>query len=119
MQANPLGAWDLLLDKGTFDAIALGEKDAAGKSPAAGYPDRVARLLKPGGFFLITCEIPLPRWISHSKLGLVACNFTEDELKATFTSSLVCQCVGFSLMLVNAVTAQQFSNTARNVHVWW
>ncbi|KAJ7455340.1 S-adenosyl-L-methionine-dependent methyltransferase, partial [Mycena galericulata] len=60
-------AWDLLLDKGTFDAIALGEKDDAGKSPAARYPGRVARLLKPGGSFLIT-----------------SCNFTEDELRVNF-----------------------------------
>jgi SAM-dependent methyltransferase len=50
------GLWDLLLDKGTFDAIALGSKDENGKSPAARYPERVARLLRPGGYFLITCE---------------------------------------------------------------
>lgn len=50
--------WDLILDKGTFDAIALGEKDAEGRSPAEQYPDRVARLLKPGGHFLITCAWP-------------------------------------------------------------
>ncbi|KAJ6531917.1 S-adenosyl-L-methionine-dependent methyltransferase [Mycena capillaripes] len=59
--------WDLLLDKGTFDAIALGEKEDDGKSPAARYPARVARLLKPGASFLIT-----------------SCNFTEDELRANF-----------------------------------
>ncbi|KAJ6508009.1 S-adenosyl-L-methionine-dependent methyltransferase [Mycena vitilis] len=59
--------WDLLLDKGTFDAIALGEKEDDGSSPAARYPARAARLLKPGGSFLIT-----------------SCNFTEDELRANF-----------------------------------
>ncbi|KAJ7170844.1 S-adenosyl-L-methionine-dependent methyltransferase [Mycena crocata] len=59
--------WDLLLDKGTFDAIALGAKEADGKSPAARYPAHAARLLKPGGSFLIT-----------------SCNFTEDELRANF-----------------------------------
>jgi SAM-dependent methyltransferase len=48
-------AWDMLLDKGTFDAIALGEKDESGRSPAARYPERIAKLLKPGGRFLITC----------------------------------------------------------------
>ncbi|KAJ7364149.1 S-adenosyl-L-methionine-dependent methyltransferase [Mycena albidolilacea] len=63
----PRNRWNLLLDKGTFDAIALAEKDADGKSPAARYPARVARLLKPGASFLIT-----------------SCNFTEDELRASF-----------------------------------
>ncbi|KAI0316062.1 S-adenosyl-L-methionine-dependent methyltransferase [Amylostereum chailletii] len=63
------GRWDLLLDKGTYDAIALGEKDAQGRSPAAAYPSRVTPLLKPGGFFLIT-----------------SCNFTEEELKQSFAN---------------------------------
>ena len=47
--------WDLVLDKGTFDAIALMEKDSNGMAPVDGYPSKVARLLKPGGYFLITC----------------------------------------------------------------
>ncbi|TFK21198.1 S-adenosyl-L-methionine-dependent methyltransferase [Coprinopsis marcescibilis] len=62
--------WDLLLDKGTYDAIALGPKDEQGRSPARDYPKRVVRLLKPGGIFLIT-----------------SCNFTEAELKASFCTS--------------------------------
>ncbi|KAF5359608.1 hypothetical protein D9756_003105 [Leucocoprinus leucothites] len=66
---NPLACWDLILDKGTYDAIALGRKDETGKSPAARYPARVARLLKPGGIFLIT-----------------SCNFTEEELKQSFVT---------------------------------
>lgn len=64
------GAWDLLLDKGTFDAIALGAKDENGRSPAISYPGRVKNLLKPGGCFLIT-----------------TCNFTEDELQAQFATA--------------------------------
>jgi len=64
---NAPGAWDLILDKGTYDAIALGQKDGGGQSPAARYPGRLARLLKAGGLFLIT-----------------SCNFTEDELKSDF-----------------------------------
>ncbi|KAJ3993172.1 S-adenosyl-L-methionine-dependent methyltransferase [Lentinula boryana] len=61
--------WDLLLDKGTYDAMALGEKDALGRSPVFLYPSRAARLIKPGGFFLIT-----------------SCNFTEEELKTNFVT---------------------------------
>jgi EEF1A lysine methyltransferase 2 len=58
MDANELAVWDLLLDKGTYDAIALGHKDEQGNSPAARYPTRAARLIKPGGYFLITCMLP-------------------------------------------------------------
>ncbi|PBK75709.1 S-adenosyl-L-methionine-dependent methyltransferase [Armillaria solidipes] len=66
---NPSGQWDVLLDKGTYDAIALGQRDDLGRSPAYQYPQRAARQLKAGGFFLIT-----------------SCNFTEDELKANFAT---------------------------------
>lgn len=51
--------WDVLLDKGTFDAIALSAKSEDGEKPVSKYPTRAARLLKPGGFFLITCKIHL------------------------------------------------------------
>ncbi|KAK0193836.1 S-adenosyl-L-methionine-dependent methyltransferase [Armillaria mellea] len=66
---NPSGQWDILLDKGTYDAIALGQRDDLGRSPVYQYPQRAARQLKAGGFFLIT-----------------SCNFTEDELKASFAT---------------------------------
>ncbi|KAG8970538.1 hypothetical protein FRC03_006667 [Tulasnella sp. 419] len=64
---NSTGGWDLLLDKGTFDAIALSEKDSGGETSVDIYPSRVERLLKPGGAFLIT-----------------SCNFTEEELISRF-----------------------------------
>ncbi|GLB40325.1 putative S-adenosyl-L-methionine-dependent protein-lysine N- methyltransferase that mono- and dimethylates elongation factor 1- alpha at 'Lys-316' [Lyophyllum shimeji] len=70
MQDQAEGVWDLVLDKGTLDAIALGAKDEYGRSPAARYPGRVNQILRPGGYFLIT-----------------SCNFTEDELKAQFATS--------------------------------
>src|SRR6266851_1331787 len=54
---DALGGWDLLLDKGTYDAIALGEKDESGRSPVAAYPVRASRLLKENGYFLITCKL--------------------------------------------------------------
>lgn len=49
-------SWDLLLDKGTYDAIALGEKDESGRSPVAVYPIRASKLLRENGYFLITCK---------------------------------------------------------------
>ncbi|KAG9314968.1 S-adenosyl-L-methionine-dependent methyltransferase [Chiua virens] len=57
------GVWDLILDKGTFDAISLMDKDERGVAPLEKYVPRVVRLLRPGGYFLIT-----------------SCNFTKDEL---------------------------------------
>jgi len=61
------GGWDLILDKGTFDAISLGEKDENGHAPHRQYPQRLSALMKLGARFLIT-----------------SCNFTEDELKSVF-----------------------------------
>ncbi|KIK80186.1 hypothetical protein PAXRUDRAFT_245728 [Paxillus rubicundulus Ve08.2h10] len=58
--------WDLILDKGTYDAISLMDEDTQGIQR---YPPRVAKLLRPGGRLLIT-----------------SCNFTEEELKERFTT---------------------------------
>ncbi|KAG2154055.1 S-adenosyl-L-methionine-dependent methyltransferase [Suillus clintonianus] len=66
-KADQNGAWDLILDKGTYDAIALMEKDDNGRIPVEAYPMRIAKLLNPGGHFLIT-----------------SCNFTEVELRSKF-----------------------------------
>ena len=78
--------WDLVLDKGTYDAIALGEKDDSGLTPAARYPPRAAAILKPGGYFLITCERFSTIRRSIIQLKLAACNFTEEELKRSFAT---------------------------------
>ncbi|KAJ4477245.1 S-adenosyl-L-methionine-dependent methyltransferase [Lentinula aciculospora] len=64
-----IDSWDLLLDKGTYDAIALGDKDELGRLPVFQYPSRAGRLIKPGGFLLIT-----------------SCNFTEEELRNNLTT---------------------------------
>lgn len=50
------GVWDLILDKGTYDAISLMDNDEQGIAPLERYIPRVLKLLRPGGYFLITCE---------------------------------------------------------------
>lgn len=66
---NPwLGGFDVLLDKGTFDAVSLNaEEDADGRRICERYRDKVEGLVKPGGRFLIT-----------------SCNWTEKELGEWF-----------------------------------
>lgn len=60
--------WDVVLDKGTFDAISLSEeKDARGRRICEGYKERVVPLVKEGGIFLVT-----------------SCNWTEEELNSWF-----------------------------------
>ena len=56
LDADVQESWDLLLDKGTYDAIALGEKDESGGCPIAVYPVRASKLLRENGYFLITCK---------------------------------------------------------------
>jgi SAM-dependent methyltransferase len=56
LDADVQGSWDLLLDKGTYDAIALGEKDESGRCPIAVYPVRASKLLRENGYLLITCK---------------------------------------------------------------
>ena len=62
--------WDLVLDKGTFDALCLSNEpvDGDGRLPSLVYPEKVATLVQQGGFFLIT-----------------SCNFTEEEIKKRWT----------------------------------
>lgn len=71
--SQPPGAWlgsgfDVVLDKGTFDAICLSqEEDAQGRRICEGYREKVEPLMKKGGRFLIT-----------------SCNWTEEELRGWF-----------------------------------
>ena len=62
------GGWDVVLDKGTFDAISLSDEvDEAGRRICEGYKEKVERLVKYGGCFVVT-----------------SCNWTEEELKGWF-----------------------------------
>jgi SAM-dependent methyltransferase len=72
LQDNFAERWDLVLDKGTYDALCLSDEvvtgDEEGRLPSLVYPERVAKLVEKGGWFLIT-----------------SCNFTEEEIKRRFT----------------------------------
>ncbi|KAF8864092.1 putative S-adenosylmethionine-dependent methyltransferase of the seven beta-strand family [Acephala macrosclerotiorum] len=60
--------WDVVLDKGAFDAISLSEeKDGQGRRICEGYKERVVPLVRAGGIFLVT-----------------SCNWTEEELRGWF-----------------------------------
>lgn len=60
--------FDIILDKGTFDAISLSTASAMGTHPCETYRQRLLQLLNPrGGIFLVT-----------------SCNWTEAELRSWF-----------------------------------
>ena len=46
--------WDLVTDKGTYDAVCLSDETKEGKRLQDLYVDSISRLLKKGGIFLIT-----------------------------------------------------------------
>lgn len=61
-------AFDVVLDKGTFDAVSLSdENDEQGRRMCEGYKERIEPLVKEGGLFIVT-----------------SCNWTEKELKLWF-----------------------------------
>lgn len=62
------GVFDVVLDKGTFDAVSLSaEENGDGMRICEGYRVKVEEMIKPGGRFLIT-----------------SCNWTEKELGEWF-----------------------------------
>lgn len=62
------GEFDVVLDKGTFDAVSLSaEEDGRGRRVCEGYRARVEQLVKRGGVLLVT-----------------SCNWTEEELRGWF-----------------------------------
>lgn len=68
LEAQP-GDWlgdgfDIVLDKGTFDAISLMDSQNEPNHPCQRYRRRVAPLVRPGCFLIVT-----------------SCNWTKDELR--------------------------------------
>jgi SAM-dependent methyltransferase len=63
--------YDVVLDKGTFDAISLSDQplpgSSGGKRLCEGYIDRILPLVREGGVFVVT-----------------SCNWTEEELRGWF-----------------------------------
>lgn len=71
------GGFDLVLDKGTFDAISLSEETVPSESGEGDrintlYPLKAIDMVKSGGFLLVT-----------------SCNWTQDELIRWFTQGKV------------------------------
>lgn len=62
------GGFDIVLDKGTFDAISLAD-DAKATRVCERYPDIARRLVRSGGFLIVT-----------------SCNWTEEELVKWFVA---------------------------------
>ena len=60
--------FDVVLDKGTFDAISLMPHDARARHPCEVYRQKVQPLIKPGSFLFVT-----------------SCNWTKDELISWLT----------------------------------
>lgn len=84
--------WDVVLDKGTFDAISLSEeRDEQGRRICEGYKERVIRLVRPGGLFLVT-----------------SCNWTEEELEGWFGEGSG-EVEGAGFVRVGRVTYPSFS----------
>ncbi|TVY32272.1 Protein-lysine N-methyltransferase, partial [Lachnellula subtilissima] len=63
--------WDVVLDKGTFDAISLSEeRDGQGRRLCEGYREKVMPLVRQGGLLLVT-----------------SCNWTGEELRGWFAGA--------------------------------
>ena len=73
LHSPPPASWtqpgfDVVLDKGTFDAVSLcAETDEGGKRVCEGYRERVEKLVRKGGVVVVT-----------------SCNWTEEELVEWF-----------------------------------
>lgn len=92
-------AWDLITDKGTYDAVCLSDELREGKSLRELYVESIARLLPKGGIFLITsCRsralLPLCSGAQPMRVYKLtelarswSGNWTQAELEKAFVSS--------------------------------
>jgi SAM-dependent methyltransferase len=119
------GVWDLLLDKGTFDAIALGEKDEKGQSPAVNYPGRIQKLLAPGGCFLITCTC-MPKVCvlqCYEQFPRTSMQFYRDRIEGSVRNDRDRSSVSVSsccrLLEEPALTPPKLPNTTPHIQLWW
>lgn len=85
--------WDVVLDKGTFDAVSLAaDEDYSGRRRRCeAYGDAVLRLVRAGGLFLVT-----------------SCNWTEGELCAWFERDGLSE-DGFRFAKVGRIEYKSFS----------
>lgn len=92
----------LILDKGTYDAISLSDQLVGGKELRELYPARIARLLQPGGIFLIT----------SCKLFLFLSEFRANPLTAPRRRQLDSNRVGEGICHSRDGTALSFVNSS-------
>jgi EEF1A lysine methyltransferase 2 len=88
--------FDLVLDKGTFDAISLSSTtmtDSSGQERRLHelYPNKVLPMVKMGGFFLIT-----------------SCNWTEAEVIAWFTAKEAQDMASSNFEVFDTIKYKQF-----------
>ncbi|KIX10466.1 uncharacterized protein Z518_01549 [Rhinocladiella mackenziei CBS 650.93] len=94
-EEGPCAGFDLVLDKGTFDAISLSSSIVTDATTDRTqricelYPAKVLAMVKPGGFFLVT-----------------SCNWTEEEVVTWFT--------GISTVADHAVGAGASANASES-----
>jgi len=92
---------DVVLDKGTYDAIGLSKNGAEDRQT---YINKVHSILRPSGLVVIT-----------------SCNYTEPELVSQFgeSNSILC-CARFDLKFLNFFRVpKNVADSSTNFQIWW